>query len=81
MARYTQSHRIEKLHLNYFGATRPAAVGLANAEKFGPQDRPRGWVAISVTHLQGIYQPPPAWLEGREPHAKIGKSIWLYYVD
>ena len=80
LARYTESHGIDELHLDYFGATSPAAVGLGHAEPFGPQDRPRGWVAISVTHLQGIYQPPPAWLEGREPRAKIGKSIWLYYI-
>ena len=81
LARYAESHGIDKLHLDYFGATSPAAVGLGQAEPFGPQDRPRGWVAISVTHLQGIYQPAPAWLEGREPHAKIGKSIRLFYVD
>ena len=80
LARYTESHGIDELHLDYFGTTSPAAVGLGHAEPFGPQDRPRGWVAISVTHLQGIYQPPPAWLEGREPRAKIGKSIWLYYI-
>ena len=81
LARYVESHGIDKLHLDYFGATSPGAVGLSHAKLFGPQGRPRGWVAISVTHLQGIYQPAPAWLEGREPRAKIGKSIWLYYVD
>ncbi len=73
-----ESHGIDKLHLDYFGATSPGAVGLGHAKLFGPQDRPRGWVAISVTHLQGIYQLASAWLEGHEPRAKIGKSIWLF---
>ena len=81
LARYVERHEIDKLHLNYFGVTSPVVVGLGHAEPFGPQDRPRGWVAISATHQQGIYQPRPAWLEGREPRAKIGQSISLFYVD
>ena len=77
---YAKKEGIESLALRYFGTTSPEMLGLERTTRFGPQDRPRGWVAISVTEMQGIYRPAPAWLEGREPHAKIGKSIWLYYI-
>ncbi len=34
-----------------------------------------------MTYLQGLYEPKSLWLEGRKPHAKIGKSIWLFHID
>ena len=77
---YAKQQGIESLALRYFGTTSPEILGLKQTTKFGPQDRPRGWVASSVTHVQGIYEPKSAWLEGREPRVKIGKSIWLYYI-
>jgi hypothetical protein len=42
----------------------------------------RGWVAVSVNNLLGLYNDPAdfAWLRERRPEARIGKSIWLYYV-
>ena len=81
LSRYVKKERIENLSLRYFGTTSPETMGLPSTRRFGSQDRPRGWVASSVTHLQGIYQPRSAWLEGREPHAKIGRSIWLFYIE
>jgi hypothetical protein len=41
-----------------------------------------GWIAISVNHLVGIDNDPgPArWLWRLEPRAKIGRSIWLFYL-
>ncbi len=81
LSRHVRAQRIEKLSLRYFGTTSPEAVGLRNSTAFGPRDRPRGWVASSVTHLQGLYEPKFPWLEGRKPHAKIGKSIWLFHID
>ena len=81
LARYVKRNGIEDLSLNYFGTTSPEAVGLHAYRRFGPQDRPRGWVAISVTEWQGIYQPRPAWLDDYEPRARIGKSIWLYFIE
>ena len=81
LSRHVQAQRIEKLSLRYFGTTSPEAVGLRNSTAFGPRDRPRGWVASSVTYLQGLYEPKSPWLEGRKPHAKIGKSIWLFHID
>ncbi|MDA1312525.1 MAG: glycosyltransferase family 39 protein [Acidobacteria bacterium] len=81
LARYVEENGIEDLALNYFGTTSPEAVGLEDSRRFGPGDRPRGWVALSVTNLQGIYQPRPAWLDAHEPRARVGKSIYLYFIE
>ena len=55
LARYVESEGIGPIHLAYFGTAIPEAVGLTDYVPFQPKDRPRGWVAVSVTHLQGIY--------------------------
>jgi len=81
LARYVEENGIENLSLSYFGTASPEAVGLEDFRRFGPRDRPRGWVAVSVTNLQGIYQPRPAWLDAYEPRARVGKSIWLYFIE
>lgn len=81
LARYVKSNGIENLSLSYFGATSPEAMGLHDYEEFGPRERPRGWVAVSVTKWQGIYEPRPAWLDGYKPRMLIGKSIWLYFIE
>ncbi|MHC4181299.1 MAG: hypothetical protein ACYSWU_27700, partial [Planctomycetota bacterium] len=80
LSRYLVDHQIEEFHLAYFGTTSPEAVGIRNARPFEPGDRPRGWVAISVTYLQGIYPGHRGyqWLEHYEPHTRIGKSIYVY---
>ena len=81
LARYVETNEIKDLSLNYFGTTSPEAVGLNDYREFGPGDRPRGWVAISLTHRQGVYQTRPSWLDDYEPRARIGKSIWLYFIE
>jgi len=81
LAEYVKANGIDDLSLDYFGTTSPQAVGLKDYREFGPGDRPQGWVAISVTKLQGIYEPAPLWLDRYKPRAVIGKSIWLYFID
>ncbi len=81
LARYVEENGIENLSLSYLGTTSPEAVGLEDSRGFGPGDRPRGWVAVSVTNLQGIYQPRLDWLDAYEPRARVGKSIWLYFIE
>lgn len=81
LARYVEENGIENLSLSYFGTTSPQAVGLRDFRRFGPEDRPKGWVAVSVTNFQGIYEPRPAWLDRYRPHARVGKSIWLYFIE
>ena len=85
LARYLDENQIDRIHLAYFGMTSPEAVGLRGATALRPADRPQGWVAVSVTFLQGNYLPAQgpdySWLRAQTPHAKIGKSIWLYHLD
>jgi hypothetical protein len=85
LARYLDENQIDKIHLAYFGMTSSEAVGIHGAEPLSPADRPQGWVAVSVTFLQGNYLPEEgpdySWLQAHTPHAKIGKSIWLYHLE
>ncbi len=76
---------IKNFHLRYFGPTRPEVVGITNSIPFTADARPRGWVAISVSNLQGIRtwagRANYDWLEAYEPRAIVGKTIWLYYIE
>ena len=85
LGRYLEANGIEKIYLRYFGTTSPEVVGIRNFERLEPMDRPRGWVAASVTLLQGSYRLPGRpgfeWLLEFTPREKIGKSIWLYYFE
>jgi hypothetical protein len=85
LGHYVQQHEIEDLSLSYFGPTSPEVVGIKSWRRFSTQERPRGWVAVSVLHLQGIYRDPNgddfSWLADHTPYAKIGKSIWLYRFE
>ncbi|HYM13287.1 MAG TPA: glycosyltransferase family 39 protein [Bryobacterales bacterium] len=85
LERYVEAHAIDQIHLTYFGMTTPEAVGMRNVKRLEPGERPTGWVAVSVNYLQGInldgmprasYQ----WLKDRQPYARIGKTIYLYYL-
>jgi 4-amino-4-deoxy-L-arabinose transferase-like glycosyltransferase len=76
------------LQLLYFGHVEPELYGL---EFTLPEEGAPGWVAASVSYLEGFAYPAPApgrrstrvprdalaWLEGQEPVARLG-SIWLF---
>ena len=82
LGRYVERQGIENISLGCFGPTSPEVVGIKSYRRLNPNERPRGWVAVSVLHLQGIYRDPSggdfSWLRDHAPHVKIGKSIWLY---
>jgi hypothetical protein len=77
---FMEQRGISQIHLRYWGTTLPETVGVRSIP-FGLEDQPRGWVACSITLLQGLYSPRAAWLEGREPVARAGRSIWIFYID
>jgi hypothetical protein len=85
LARYVKAHAIQEIHVAYFGTTAPEMLGMQNVKGLQPGERAAGWVAVSVNNLQGIYiNGPPErsydWLKAYRPYARIGKSIYLYYL-
>jgi hypothetical protein len=77
----------QTLYLSYFGTADPAfygirAIHLENgyflAEQKGRIEGP-GVLAISATHLQGIYTPP--WQGLPAPFADLGGTIYLYRIN
>ena len=86
LAVHVKEQDIDSFHLSYFGPTRPQVLGITNSIPFTADDRPRGWVAISVSNLQGIIRTWAGranydWLQEHERRAIVGKTIWLYYIE
>lgn len=84
LARYAAGHRIHSLHTALISPGTPDAFGPVEAIPFAAEERPTGWVAVSVSYLQGLRNTGAGdykWLLAREPKARIGSSIWLYYIE
>ena len=85
LGRYLDEQGVDDLYLKYWGTDAPESAGITGSKELSPADRPVGWVAISVIHLQGFNKPPGRrdyqWLLDHELRTKIGKSIWVYYID
>jgi hypothetical protein len=94
LKRWLDEHRVSHVNLSYFGAADPEyyrinCTFLPGSPYFarhrvGAPVLP-GYVAVSVTNLQGVYFKPegrayyrPLLL--RKPLAIIGRSIWIYDV-
>jgi hypothetical protein len=92
LAQWQQDHQNQTLYLAYFGLADPAYYGvtyrnLPGSYQFGPPYEPPrapGVVAISATHLQGIYQEDDMLRVYRtigqrlEPIEVLGGTIYLY---
>ena len=91
LAQWQQQHPGETLYLNYFGMAEPAFYGIrysplgVNADGRLVSDRPitTGVLAISATHLQGLYVSPAAAntfarIAQQPPDEILGGSIYLY---
>ena len=104
LKRYMDRHGIERVWLSYFGTVNPEHYGIrydplpgsppwwrpVRPDLLGLERLPRmsGTVAISVTHLQGVYLPLYGATRGYferyrdiEPAAKIGYSIFVYRLE
>jgi hypothetical protein len=88
---WRQENPGEKLYLRYFGIADPAYYNidyqnLPGGYGLGPEMKPPdvpGVIAISATHLQGIYDIPELRamyepLRHAEPTAVLGGSIYLF---
>ena len=96
LKRYMDSNGIPRVTLCYFGTADPAYYGIAadRLPSYQPPPpstvvravHPGDVVAISATHLQGLYlepemQPLMALFRARRPLATIGHSIFVYRAD
>jgi hypothetical protein len=96
LKRYMDQSGIARVTLCYFGTADPGYYGIASDRLPGYQPpppssvtrtvRPGDVVAISATHLQGLYlepemQPLMAQFRARRPIAVIGHSIFVYRAD
>jgi hypothetical protein len=44
-------------------------------------DGPRpGWLAVSASEVKVFHRDPLAWLAAYRPLARVGRSLWLYYI-
>jgi hypothetical protein len=93
---YMERHAVPRLKLLYFGTADPGYYGVACDRLPGYQPpppstlvhevRPGDLVAVSATHLQGVYLDPEVkvladLLRARRPVAVIGYSIFVYRAD
>jgi hypothetical protein len=96
LKRYMDAHGIPRITLCYFGTADPGYYGIDSDRLPGYQPPPpstvvrrvrRGdVVAVSATHLQGVYLDPEmlplmAEFRARKPMATIGHSIFVYRAD
>jgi len=90
LAAWVDENNIDKIKTDYFGG---ADVKYYLGDKWESLDRlrrPKGYLAISATHLQGGKGDPAhgfdqpilyyKWLNNYEPVARAGKSIFIYYI-
>ncbi|MBU2635292.1 glycosyltransferase family 39 protein [Patescibacteria group bacterium] len=93
---WVDENNIEKIYLSYFGGGNPEYyLKERYAPWWGDRDKkelPEGsYLAVSLTLLQGGKgNPAPGfdqptgyylWLDDYEPIARIGNSIFIYYID
>jgi 4-amino-4-deoxy-L-arabinose transferase-like glycosyltransferase len=94
LKKYMQKHDISRINLSYFGSDSPERYGitynwlpsfvLRDPDPEKHELSRKGWFAISATNLQGVYLDDKnvfAWFRERKPVAKIGYSIFIYYLD
>ncbi len=81
LGKFVRERGIEEVYLSYFGVSSAEKLGI-RALPLEPGRPVRGWVAVSVNHLMGLYNSREdfAWLRERQPVAKVGKSIWVYHL-
>ena len=79
-------HRIEELHIAYFGSADLGRHPLPKLVRLQPFRPVEGWIAISEMHLKDLgarNRPRGAydWLLQYRPVERVGKSILLYRVQ
>jgi len=92
LALWVKDNNIEKIKVDYFGGGDVNYYLGQKGEKISSYSGPHeGWIAVSVTLLQGgMGNPVPGfdqpagfykWLAQYQPKARAGKSIFIYYIE
>ncbi len=96
LKQFMDSRGIDRVYLSYFGTDSPDRYGikydwLPSYELRNPNPaattidiKRKRYVAVSVTNLKGVYLEPKdlfRWLDGYTPVARIGHSIFVYYIE
>jgi hypothetical protein len=73
---------IQEFSIAYFGTALLHKAGLPHYELLSPTEPSRGYVAVSLHHLNIDYKKNGsfAWLKSYTPVERIGKSIDLFYI-
>lgn len=93
LAQFIKKESIEHIALDYFGGGSPRYyLGEAFEPWQSAKGKPKGYFAVSATFLQGAQGTPVngfriepedryRWLEGEEPIARAGTSIFIYRLE
>ena len=81
LKQYLVKNNIRTIKLAYFGTADPAYYSIGY-QKLEPFNSTAGWVAVSVTYLQGVHTAKGGydWLKKYAPVANIGYSIFVYNI-
>jgi hypothetical protein len=82
LSTYLRRNGIARVKLAYFGTDDPHRYGITY-EPLLPGQPTTGDLAVSVTSFVGTHtgcERAFEWLRGYEPSAKIGYSIFVYYI-
>ena len=96
LAVWMRENRVSRIKLSYFGSAQPSYYGIdaealpgytaPHATHVTREVRPGDVVAVSATHLQGVYVDPEdrallARFRGLPPIGRVGWSILVYRAD
>jgi len=92
LADYIKNNDIKEIKLDYFsGAPAEYYIKTAKIESYNREMPQKGWLAVSATIYSGACKGDKipcsrnerayTWLDSYEPIAKIGYSIFVYYLE
>lgn len=91
LQKFVEERNIQKIYVDYFGGDDVEYRLGQKWQKFDPKkEKPKGWLAVSATFLQGGIGKPARnfdqptgyyrWLLDHKPVTRAGNSIFVYYI-
>ncbi len=78
LGKFIRERGIDTIYVDYFGRACLNYYGVRSTPDFEG-----GWIAVSATHLMGVYDDDKAryrFLQDEDPEAVIGRSLFVYNV-